>query len=334
MLSILCHVEKYPPCQNSGAESYLHSINKFLVSRGHKVKVMLWNRPNEAAYEWEGVQVIPSDNHWGSHIVDSDIVVTHLDATFDTWKMVKRKPILWICHSGFDFPTVRTNRQINVLYNGKAIVGLCNYPNPHYILPPPVDIDYFNVCADPSKNEYITLVNLNENKGGRLFWKLAAAMPEQKFLGVRGYGPQIEGNLPNVTVIDNTPEMREVYKKTRILLMPSLYESYGMAALEAMASGIPVLAHESFGTRENLSDAGIFLHRDQEQQWIDMIKQLKGKAYKEASAKARKRAEEQRPHKNLEAFEDHLHKIAGKQKVNHIPKAEHGHIPKSEFSGQ
>ena len=327
-MNILCHVENYPPYQNSGAETYLHSINKFLVSRGHTVNVMMMKRPWAATYTHDGVNVFPIDGHYGSRIVDSDIVITHLDATFDTWKMVKRKPILWICHSGFDFPTVRTHREINVLYNSHTIVEMARYPNPHYVLTPPVDIDYFNVCQKPEKNEFITLVNMNDSKGGGIFWRIAEMMPDKKFLGVKGsYGNQLIGAASNVTVIENTSDMREVYSKTRILLMPSRYESYGMVGLEGMANGIPVIAHdgkEVFGLKENLGYAGIFINRDQPEKWVEMIRKLDNKVeYGKVSKLSRKRAEEQRAEGKLEMFEEHLHVLAGKQKQTHVSKQEY-----------
>lgn len=311
---------------------YLHTLNRFLISRGHKVRVMLTKSAWAKNYEFEGVEVFVKDNFYGSHIVDSDIVITHLDATFDTWRMVVRKPILWICHSGFDFPTVRTHREINVLYNGKAIVELTGYKNPYFILPPPIDIDRFNVNENPETNEFITLVNMNETKGGKVFWELAKRMPHKKFLGVKGYGPQMTGELPNVTVLENTPDMLEVYRKTRLILMPSRYESYGMVGLEAMCSGIPVLAHETFGLKENLGYAGIFLNRDKIDSWVEMINAMDNpETYQEASLKSRERAEEQRPDENLDLFEEHLHKLAGKKKQTHISKKQYELSTKHEY---
>ena len=41
-------------------------------------------------------------------------------------------------------------------------------------------------------------------------------------------------------VVDHTTDMRSVYAQTRVLLVPSVYESYGRVALEAAASGIPL----------------------------------------------------------------------------------------------
>ena len=86
----------------------------------------------------------------------------------------------------------------------------------------------------------ITLINLCENKGARLFWALAARMPKTQFLAVKGaYGTQIVQDLPNVEVQEHVPgdQMRDkVYARTRVLLVPSSYESWGRVAVEAMAS--------------------------------------------------------------------------------------------------
>ncbi|MBQ1163612.1 glycosyltransferase, partial [Streptomyces sp. A73] len=58
-------------------------------------------------------------------------------------------------------------------------------------------------------------------------------------------------------------EMAErVYGRTRVLLMPRSYESWGRAGCEALASGIPVEAHPTPGLCESLGEAGVYVDRN------------------------------------------------------------------------
>ena len=94
-----------------------------------------------------------------------------------------------------------------------------------------------------------------------MFYCLAEQMPHLPFLGVMGsYGKQLypAHELPNLTLMENQSDIREVYKRTRILLMPSSYESYGRCAVEAACSGIPTIAHRTKGLWEALGEGGIF----------------------------------------------------------------------------
>ncbi|MEU6394827.1 glycosyltransferase family 4 protein [Streptomyces sp. NPDC046939] len=69
--------------------------------------------------------------------------------------------------------------------------------------------------------------------------------------------------------------MREtVYARTRVVLMPSIYESWGRVAIEACASGIPVIAHPTPGLVEALGEAGIFAYRDDLNAWTDALNHL------------------------------------------------------------
>lgn len=157
---------------------------------------------------------------------------------------------------------------------------------------PQVDPERFRTTP----GDLITLVNLLPQKGGEVLDQLARYLPERRFLGVEGgYNQplQVEISRPNVEIIPNTPHMRDrVYARTRILLMPSLHESWGMVGVEAMCSGIPVIAHPTPGLLESLGDAGIFAHRDDLDAWIDCIEALdKPNVYRRQSQRALKRAQ-------------------------------------------
>jgi glycosyltransferase involved in cell wall biosynthesis len=91
--------------------------------------------------------------------------------------------------------------------------------------------------------QYITLINANLMKGLGLFIECAVKFPDRKFLGVRPYynGVKVPENIPNIKWIDIQDDIRNILKDTRILLVPSLYESWGRVAFEAMYNGIPVL---------------------------------------------------------------------------------------------
>jgi glycosyltransferase involved in cell wall biosynthesis len=48
--------------------------------------------------------------------------------------------------------------------------------------------------------------------------------------------------------------MRHFYERTGLLLFPSLYEGYGMVAVEALCSGTPVVASDYPAIREGVGD--------------------------------------------------------------------------------
>jgi glycosyltransferase involved in cell wall biosynthesis len=96
---------------------------------------------------------------------------------------------------------------------------------------------------------------MSYNKGAETFYDLARSFPLQKFLGVKGgYGEQyVPDDLPpNVTIMEHTNNPIDYLSRTKILLCPSRYESYGRSAIEASASGIPSLSTRTPGTLEGV----------------------------------------------------------------------------------
>jgi len=140
---------------------------------------------------------------------------------------------------------------------------------------------------EPPNGDAITLVNANVNKGVSQFIELAKRMPNRKFLAVRPYYGElwVPAAPSNVEWIPFDDDIRNVLKRTRILLLPSKYESFGRIAVEAMYSGIPVIyskpdinSTDPVGTTEGVEEwivpAGIACMRDAADEWIAQIERL------------------------------------------------------------
>jgi glycosyltransferase involved in cell wall biosynthesis len=79
----------------------------------------------------------------------------------------------------------------------------------------------------------------------------------------------------NVEVIEATDDPAgEIYARTRILLVPSFYESWGRVGMEASASSIPVIASTTPGLQESLSYAGLFRDPARPTHWAEAITAL------------------------------------------------------------
>lgn len=177
------------------------------------------------------------------------------------------------------------------------------------VVHPPLEFDRHAVDETGSA---VTLVNLQENKGVHVFHELARRMPDVRFLGVDGtHGLQVHSStLKNVEYMPTTQDMRDVWRKSRIVLMPSGYESYGMVAAEAQVNGIPVIANPTPGLAECLGHAGIFIPRaniDDYERTVHLLLEDR-KHYQERSDTARLRGLEleQQTKRELARFVDEM----------------------------
>lgn len=317
-MQVVARLHAAPPRHNAGAEWMAWSMFRALVERGHDVKVWLsrYGEDHEP-YEMDGVQVIPLESRldFATAVRRASVLVSHLENVRPTAALARGygKPFVAICHNTFTptFKDMAAGGTALAVYNSQwmkreAEVFFAEYPKAirpeqSLIVRPPVFAeDYATKSGDR-----ITLVNTNPDKGGGLFRDLAARMPDRKFLAVMGaYGEQTDySGLANVEVVEHVfgHEMREaVYGRTRVLLMPSFYESWGRAGVEALASGIPVLAHPTPGLCESLSEAGIFLEREDLDGWEAVLRKLEAPAeYRLASKRAKARSTELNPSAEL-----------------------------------
>jgi glycosyltransferase involved in cell wall biosynthesis len=137
------------------------------------------------------------------------------------------------------------------------------------------------------QGDCITLVNANQNKGVAQFIAMARHMPDRKFLGVIPYYGELR--LPpapdNIEWIPFDDDIRTILKRTRILVMPSYYESFGRIAVEAMYNGIPVIysspaakpkypGGSTEGVQSWITPAGIACDREKTEEWAAAIEAL------------------------------------------------------------
>jgi glycosyltransferase involved in cell wall biosynthesis len=135
------------------------------------------------------------------------------------------------------------------------------------VIPYPIPLE--RVIAPDPQPTYVAFINPQLSKGVTIFARIAMELhrrrPEIPLLVVEGRGtsdalgelPIDLSSLTNLNRMANTPDPRDFYRVSRIVLMPSLWrESFGRVAVEAMANGIPVLASDRGALPETLGDAG------------------------------------------------------------------------------
>ncbi len=301
---ILAVVDRYPPWVNAGAEWMLHSIFRRLKDFGHDVMVAT-NLPTELRIpaSSDGIPVYPMGMADQLATV-ADVMVGHLLWTREVVTIAKDHslPLMYLLHndrqiSHWDLATYN----VTVLVPNSEWVARRSvddgWSGPMFVCRPPVFCDDYTVDEKDAHREFVTLVNPIPEKGAILFYQLAQRLHRRKFLAVTGaYGHQHRPPpmVDNVTMIPPTADMRgDVYAKTKVLLMPSSYESWGRVAVEAMAAGIPVIAHPTDGLIEALGDAAIFEDRENVNAWQKHLSDLDDpKVWRKRSAAGRLRAQE------------------------------------------
>jgi len=69
-------------------------------------------------------------------------------------------------------------------------------------------------------------------------------------------------------------ELIQLYNEARILILPSLYEGFGLPPLEAMACGTPVIVSDRGSLPEVVGDAGLIVDPEREENIAGAIKKL------------------------------------------------------------
>jgi glycosyltransferase involved in cell wall biosynthesis len=306
-MKICAHIHLFPPEHCAGSETTLHAALRAMVNRGHSVRVNCRDSKT-APYTVDGIEVVRPPRRgdqklWLENFAnDCDLLVTHLDQTSEAMMLALslKKPIAHFIHNDAQLLRWRViplkaqlivfnsdwiaNKKEAWAYQGEprlwADADLTNQLYGHSITIHPIVEPQYYRCERGTK---ITLVNPTPGKGADTFQRLARLMSARQFLAVEGgYGEQIltrkncgaASSYPNIEWMAHTPEIRNVFRETKVLLMPSDYESYGRVGIEAACAGIPTIAHPTPGLTEAFGDAGIFIDRNDVEAWHRELSRL------------------------------------------------------------
>uniref|UniRef100_A0A6C0AMT9 Glycosyl transferase family 1 domain-containing protein n=1 Tax=viral metagenome TaxID=1070528 RepID=A0A6C0AMT9_9ZZZZ len=288
--SIILLSDSFLPTTFAGSEISAFETIKYLRSRGHKISIFVntWE-----VKQYDGFQIYKynvSDPFCKSQIQNADFVFFQMgydpknmellkgraNDVFVFTHLIEMHP--WLLQQKMSFP-------VTVIYNSHMTQDYMPTLHPNMRMIPYVETNKFkNLRQNTINNDVVCLINCNKNKGGDMLKVLAEKMPDVQFMGVKGgYSSQVTvSNTGNLIYIENQKDITVVFKQIGILIMPSKNETWGRTAVEAMASGVPVIHSESPGLVECVGGAGIMCMHDDEDAWVDAIRRIVGdRAYRE-----------------------------------------------------
>ncbi|WP_284576842.1 glycosyltransferase family 4 protein [Streptomyces sp. 2P-4] len=315
------------PYRRAGSETMLHTMMRALKAAGLPVLVVCSSMPDSPpSWEVDGVPYVRLGTQPAELFLTGmrpDVLITHHNYAARATAVARRigaRPVMLI-HSDLDYSARSLAARPDLVVINTEWVRASLAPRyvevreiPTLIVRPPVRPEEHRTEA---AGDRVTLVNMSADKGVQTWRAVAGELPHLPFLGVAGaHGQQLTmPRPPNARIIGQTSDMRrDVWAHTRVLLMPSLYESYGMAAVEALASGIPVIAHPTPGLREALGDAALFLDRADVGAWTEAVGELYAdgprRAAAVAAAYARSEALADQARRELAAWADTVRELA------------------------
>lgn len=312
-MEIIWFLHNYPPVCLGGAEFAAHRINVWLLKHGYKVKVYIldgFSDPKAYPPEFEGVQItyMPPHQIYSFKPPKDAIIASQLWATRQARQVYEMNNTKYIEFVHYVDHTVispypwTSRRDFTMVYNStdtkerslKLAPWLDAVPS-HLMYPPMGDVLPVVPRTEPYVYPWITLVNFNRDKGADIFNSIATAdsSKTRQYIAIKGgHGEQCTP-VNDVTLLDPTHDMDSIYAKTRILVVPSKYETWSLVASEANARGIPVVTIDSMpALRENCGDAALYIPaavQSDPKQWIQAFQTIESRYAEFSSATIKRR---------------------------------------------
>jgi len=152
------------------------------------------------------------------------------------------------------------------------------------LIPNGIDVDRFKL-EDTENNTILCVAALVNDKRLYLILEAFLLLPENTELKIIGSGPlkkQLENHKAfktgRVSIESATfLEMPEKYNEAKIFTLPSKNEAFGIVFIEAMCSGLPIVAHDGPRQRFVLNKFAIFCNTEDPQEYANHLQQALSK---------------------------------------------------------
>lgn len=273
-MTLTAFLHGYPPGWSMGGEVSTHRTLRTVPG-----SVVFTYTPQ--SYDLDGVQVRPIGGGTYQTMIDdagsvgATILFAHSTLSQNTVRAARRMkiPTILAVHApprfAADLRRAWTGATVR-LYNTEAArkewrdVG-------GWVLHPPVGRpEKVGWTRLGGPNDALTLTSSLQNKGVKKVMDLARRWPDRRFIIVRSPAHQTHGAvdfedevalIPNIEVWDrlHPDEMSRLWAETKVLLVPSRYETYGLSALEAAWHDIPSVHVDTVHVREGIGTAAKLL---------------------------------------------------------------------------
>ena len=235
-----------------------------------------------------------------------DLIIGQQWATDEagTWATTLRVPFVMVVHGPQQYEHFMPQCDL-VVFNthlqhalARAAIGR----TPAIVLHPPVFRSDYETSGD---GECLTWIGRGTAKGLDVALEVARELCDELFLFVTG--DEIYDPPANVEIVRPTDDMKSVYGRTRLLLMPSQCESYGRLAIEAAMSGIPMVASDLPAVREATAGSATYVRPGES--WTAAVRSTLA-VLDGPRAAARRLARLRDPEPELDALRERLLSIA------------------------
>lgn len=293
-----------PSGSKIGVGYQAHYLANGLTRRGHSVTMFSQYGPSEGA-EYETVTVPVGSRlrtfrfAWNLRKVDFsgfDLLHAHTD-DYWMWKRRNKPPRLRTMHGAswaemqhapewklkLRMALLAASERLAVRVADRTVCVSENtrryFPRAKEVILNGVDTAQFHPGEAKEAVPTILFVGTYERrKRGRLLMEIFAreirpALPNAQLWMVSEDAPDAPGVTRFIRI--PTTELAELYRRAWVFCLPSSYEGFGVPYIEAMASGLPVVATPNLGAREVLAEGKFGLLAEPEQLGATLISLLR-----------------------------------------------------------
>jgi glycosyltransferase involved in cell wall biosynthesis len=230
-----------------------------LAEAGAQVRVLAWDSPIDLAAAWQAWRDLARDRfdlahqHWGGRLVryvgrrGADRLVCHLHDTTSTapdWLDVLGRPDAVVTTSRA-VARASGHPEAQVIYPGVARLSYVAAPD---LSGPPIIGTAGRLVASKGIAHLLRAVALARRQIPDLRLEIAGAGANEPALRAEAQ------RVGQVTFLGWQPSLAETLARWQVFVFPTLEEGFGIAALEAMAAGLPVVASRVGGLPELVED--------------------------------------------------------------------------------